>query len=163
MALYAPLRFAGTGGRLVRRFKLDGDAAAGRWLARAMTEWWRIRAGPGRKLLVPVPLHRARLRRRGFDQAAWLARRIGEKLSFSCEFGALRRIRPTRPQGDAGVLSRVENVRGAFVVRDPRDVVGRDVVLIDDVFTTGATARVCAQQLRVAGARSVCALVACRS
>ena len=61
------------------------------------------------------------------------------------------------------VLSRTENVRGAFAVRLPDAVKGRVVVLVDDVFTTGATARVCANLLRQAGARSVVMLVACRS
>ncbi len=65
--------------------------------------------------------------------------------------------------GDARVLSRAANVRGAFAVRRPGRVEGRDVLLVDDVFTTGATARSCAALLRSAGARSVSLLVACRS
>lgn len=162
--LLAPYRFAGTGGALVRSFKLDGNAAAGHWLVRAMVDAARERGlGPRRAVLVPVPLHRARLRRRGFDQAAWLARRIGQRLGLPVGDRWLVRRRATLPQGDPRVLSRTANLRGAFAVARPEWVAGRAIVLVDDVFTTGATARACAALLRGAGARSVTLLVACRS
>ena len=161
--LIAPYRFVGTAGRLVRRFKLGGDAAAGRWLARAMADAFRICGAAGRPLVLSVPLHRARRRRRGFDQAAWLALGIAKRLGLRAATGVLVRTRATRPQGDAMVLSRTDNVRGAFAVREPEAIRGRSVLLIDDVFTTGATARTCAKLLKDAGARSVALLVACES
>ena len=78
------LAFAhGAGGGLVRRFKLAGDVAAGRWLAREMADAWRVSGQSPRPLLVPVPLHRQRRRQRGFDQARWLALRLGRRLRFS--------------------------------------------------------------------------------
>ena len=161
--LLFPFRFAGTGGSLVRRFKLDGDASAGRRLARAMADEFRMRSVVVRPLIVSVPLHRARRRRRGFDQAAWLASRVGERLGLRAASGVLVRRRATRPQGDAQVRSRSENVRGAFAVRASERLAGRDVLLVDDVMTTGATARACAGLLKAAGARSVVLLVGCRS
>ena len=161
--LIAPLRFAGTGGRLVRRFKLDGDAEAGRLLAIEMAAALRAAAIAPRALLVPVPLHRLRRRRRGFDQAAWLASRIARRLGHRDGRHVLVRVRATLPQGDVRVMSRTENLRGAFVLRDPSRVAGRSVVLVDDVFTTGATARACAALVRSAGARTVAILAACRS
>lgn len=161
--LYAPFSFAACGGRLVRRFKLDGDAAAGRFLVRAMADCYRADRLPLRPVLASVPLHRARRRQRGFDQAAWLARGLAERLGLRLLSGALVRERATRPQGSAMVVSRAANVRGAFAVRESAAVEGRTVLLVDDVFTTGATARACAAELRRAGARSVAMLVACRS
>jgi ComF family protein len=161
--LIAPYRFVGTAGRLVRRFKLDGDASAGRWLARAMADAYRECGAVGRPLVLSVPLHRVRRRRRGFDQAAWLAGGIAKRLGLREALGALVRKRATRPQGDALVLSRTENVRGAFGVRAPEAILDRPVLLVDDVFTTGATARTCAKLLRDAGARTVSLLVACES
>ena len=161
--LIAPLRFTGTGGRLVRRFKLDGDVAAGRWLARAMTDAYRISGMMGRPLVVGVPLHRMRKRRRGFDQADWLARRVASRLGMRRVGDALVRWRATTPQGDPRVRSRTENVRGAFVVREAEQIAGRSVLLVDDVFTSGATARSCARVLRDAGAVSVALLCACAS
>ena len=147
----------------MRRLKLDGNAAAGRLLARAMADSWRLCEVQGRPVVVSVPLHRARRRRRGFDQALWLARAVAARLGLRVAPGVLVRRRATRPQGDARVLSRTENVRGAFAVRAPEVVRARSVVLVDDVFTTGSTARACARLLRQAGARSVVLLVACRS
>ena len=161
--LVAPFVYAGTAGRLVRRFKLDGDAAAGRLLARAMANALRSADLPGRPVVVSVPLHRARRRQRGFDQAHWRAQFVAAQLGLRGLSGVLVRRRATKPQGDARVLSRVENVRGAFAVQAPEVVRRRVVVLVDDVFTTGATARACARILRQAGARNVVLLVACQS
>ena len=75
----------------------------------------------------------------------------------------LERTRPTLPQGDPRNRSRQTNVAGAFLVRQAERVRGRRVVLIDDVFTSGATMRQCARQLLDVGALEVAALVACRS
>ena len=162
--LVAPFRFVGAGGELVRRFKLDGDAAAGRLLVRAMADCHRqAPARQRRPVVVSVPLHRARRRRRGFDQAAWLALGLARRLGLTSLPGLLVRTRGTRPQGHALVTSRDENVRGAFAVRDAGLLVGRCVLLVDDVFTSGATARACAAELRRAGARNVAIAVACRS
>jgi len=163
--LVAPWRFAATGGALVRRFKLDGDAGAGRWIARAMADAFRPHlGGPWRRaVVVPVPLHRGRRRQRGFDQSAWLARALAIRTGMQPAIDTLSRTRATLPQGDPRVTSRDQNVDGAFAVRRPATVLGRDVVLIDDVFTSGATARQCAVVLRAAGARRVAVLTACRS
>ena len=163
--LVAPWQYAGAGGALVRRFKLDANVAAGRLLARAMADAWCASAafGWGRATLVPVPLHRTRRRARGFDQAAWLASRIGSRLRLHVAPRVLERTRATLPQGDPRTRSRDRNVEDAFVVRRPQDVRGRRVVLVDDVFTSGATVRRCSQLLLAAGARAVAALTACRS
>ncbi|MBL9076253.1 MAG: ComF family protein [Planctomycetes bacterium] len=163
--LVAPLHYAGTGGALVRRFKLDADPAAARFLVRAMAAAWQPDADPAWRhaLLVPVPLHPRRRRQRGFDQAAWLVGRLARALRLEPGVGILHRRRETLPQGDPRVLSRAGNVEGAFLVPRPARAVGRCVVLVDDVFTSGATARECAAQLLQAGAKGVAVLSACRS
>jgi ComF family protein len=161
----APFAFAGTGGALVRRFKLDGNAAAGRRLAVAMAlavgdaihgEWRRA-------VLVPVPLHWRRRRLRGFDQAAQLARMVAARAGLTVEANVLVRRRATLPQGDPRVTSRIRNVEGVFELTRPRRVRGRLVLLLDDVCTSGATARACAAVLRRGGARAVALLTACRA
>lgn len=162
----APFAYAGTGGALVRRFKLDADAAAGRWLAAAMARAWRGAApdlGWHRAVLVPVPLHGQRRRQRGFDQAAWLALQVAQRLELPRAPEVLVRTRATLPQGDPRVTSRAGNVDGAFAVRRPAAIRGRRVILVDDVFTSGATARTCAGLLRAAGATAVAVLTACKS
>ncbi len=149
----------------MRRFKLDADAASGRWLARAM----RLALQPrlvgawSRVQFVAVPLHRSKRRRRGFDQAAWLAERLARRLGQAFVDGALLRVLPTRPQGDPLVRSRERNVEGAFTLRARARLSPRPVVLVDDVCTSGATARACAEVLRAAGVEHVALLTACRS
>lgn len=165
--LIAPWGFAGTGGALVRRYKLDGDLGAGHWLVRAMANCWRQQAAGDaewrRATLVPVPLHPVRRRQRGFDQTAWLAVGLGRRLRLPAAAGTLVRTRATLPQGDPRVTSRDANVDGAFAVARPLAVAGRTIILVDDVFTSGATARACAGVLRTAGASGIAMLAACRA
>ena len=106
-------------------------------------------------LLVPVPLHRWRLWRRGFNQAAVLARVLARLSGADLDVSALVRVRATRPSSGMGRKARADNVRGAFRVHDRTRIAGREVVLVDDVLTTGATAEACARHLRRAGARHV--------
>lgn len=117
---------------------------------------------PAKMLVVPVPLFRAKRRQRGFNQAELLAERLLE---------AMRRIRPdwegdpaarvlarqraTESQAGLSLSRRQRNLRGAFFVPDAELVRGRDVLLIDDIYTTGATARACSQALKRAGAARV--------
>jgi ComF family protein len=104
--------------------------------------------------LVPVPLHWGRRLRRGFNQAEILARGVGRRHRLPVLRGALRRVRSTPPQqGNAD--ARRANLRDAFAVPDQRVVAGRRLLLVDDVFTTGATANACAQVLVAAGADAV--------
>lgn len=108
--------------------------------------------------IVPVPLHRARHRARGFNQAEELARHLGPASMMK----ALRRTRATPSQTDLPEAQRHANVKGAFAVRRGGTVAGLCVLLVDDVCTTGATLEACARVLREAGAREVRALTAAR-
>ena len=116
---------------------------------------------PRMDCLVPVPLHPARESERGFNQSLLLARRLARRWGLPVE-KALRRVRPTRPQTDLSAGERRANVRGAFVIRRAR-VAGARVLLIDDIFTTGATAAECARVLLAeGGARAVGVLTVAR-
>jgi ComF family protein len=103
-------------------------------------------------LLVPVPLHRRRLRQREFDQALALARYLGLGVHLPCQAEVLTRQRYTESQVGLNRTERDQNVRGAFDVRQPQAIQGRAVLLIDDVYTTGATVKECARVLQRAGA-----------
>lgn len=114
---------------------------------------------PGTAVLVPIPLHRSRERERGFNQAELLARALGERLSLPVA-PALHRIRATEQQTALdSYRERRVNVAGAFRVTDPAAVAGRTVVLVDDVFTSGATLGEAARALRRIGCRTVWAVV----
>lgn len=110
-------------------------------------------------LVIPVPLHRSKLRQRGFSQAE-LVTRLALKLSSSRDryfLGSegLERVRETQSQTGLTRHQRRENLRGAFRVKHPEQVSGREILLVDDVFTTGTTASECARILRRAGAARI--------
>lgn len=143
--------------QVVHALKYDGRRSLVRPLGALLRQ--RARAVlAGADLAVPVPLHPARLRARGFNQAAALAAHLGLPV-----IPALRRCRRTRAQADLPAQERHANVRGAFAAtRRARAVDGRVVVLVDDVYTTGATVEACAAVLREVGAREVRVVTATR-
>ncbi|MEG3792058.1 ComF family protein [Lysobacter sp. CCNWLW3] len=144
--------------RLLPRLKFHDDLAAGRLLAALMLE------DPGRPApaaLVAVPLARARLRERGYDQARELARPLARALGLPLLEGALQRRRDTPPQSSLGALARRRNLRGAFAA-EFRAAPPARVLLVDDVMTTGATLHAAAAALRRAGVARVEAWVCAR-
>lgn len=130
----------------------------GRMLAEVVTELAEAFAGQP-PVVVPVPLHTAKLRQRGFNQSELIAR-AALKLTpggfdLRLNTSVLVRLKPTQSQTGLTPHQRRENMRGAFRVQRPAEVAGRDVLLVDDVFTTGTTASECARVLRRAGAQRV--------
>ena len=114
-------------------------------------------------LVVPVPLHPARLAERGFNQSALIARRLSRRLGASIAPMALARTLDTPQQARLDRDARLANVTGAFRVREGRRVAGRVVLLVDDVRTTGATLEACRAVLATAGARRVVGAVVAAS
>lgn len=150
-AAWAPFRYGWPLDRLETRFKFGADLAAGRVLA----ELWQREPAPADRpdLIVPVPLHRRRLRHRGYNQAWELARPLAAALGVPMRQGVLERIRGTSAQTELDRVARRRNVRGAFRLRT--DALPNHVVLLDDVMTTGATLAECTRVLRRAGAKRV--------
>ena len=107
-------------------------------------------------LIVPVPLHPLKQREREFNQAARLAARLSTAMKIPLNQGLLRRVTPTATQTRLTRQQRAANMRGAFALRPGARLNGEQVVLVDDVFTTGATTSACAQVLRAGGAGDVC-------
>lgn len=142
---------------IVHALKYDGRRSLAERLAHLMRARG-LEVIDGADLAVPVPLHRSRLRARGFNQAADLARHLGLPVIH-----ALRRTRATPSQADLPASRRHANVRNAFTPRRGCTVAGACVVLVDDVCTTGATLEACASVLKQAGAREVRALTAARA
>ena len=113
-------------------------------------------------LVVPVPLHPARLRERGFNQAELLAKILAQKTNVPLH-RALERVRYTTTQTAFDRAERMENLRDAFRLRKKIAVRGLRVLLVDDILTTGSTLSECARVLRDAGAQSVYAVTAARA
>jgi len=105
--------------------------------------------------LVPVPLHRSKLRVREFDQALALARHVSQGVGIPLWADVLIRHRPTLSQVGLSAAERQRNIRGAFTVQKPQYCTGKALLLIDDVYTTGSTVQECARLLRQAGAARV--------
>lgn len=107
---------------------------------------------PRPDLLAPVPLHRSRLRAREFDQALALANHVGQQMAIPVVGDLLVRHRRTTSQVNLNAAQRRRNVQGAFRLQKPQVCQGKSLLLIDDVYTTGATIRECARLLQQAGA-----------
>ena len=115
-------------------------------------------------VIVPVPLHNDRERQRGFNQACVLARELSRLAGLPVdEYSVVRRIHTERHRAGMDAKARRQSVANAFTVRHPKSIAGKRVLLIDDVFTTGATVSACADVLKGAGAEDVLILTVARA
>lgn len=139
---------------LIHALKYQGKTLHGQIFGKALGQRISDLLKPD-TVIVPVPLHPAKTRARGYNQSEVIARAAGRGSGLQVMANALKRIRPTPTQTRLGVLEREYNVRGAFRVRRPASIEGRNIFLIDDVITTGATLNACVLALRSAGAQCV--------
>ena len=144
--------------KAVQSFKYNGavhlDRPLGRLLSRVLEE------NPGSltpDLIIPVPLHRTRLRQRTYNQSLLLARILGKEWQIPVAARYLVRTRPTPPQQGLNAKIRQHNMKGAFALQG--EVTGKRILLVDDVLTTGATARECSRVLLKGGADEVAVAV----
>jgi ComF family protein len=166
-------QYGGTLRRAIHRLKYDGKTALARplgiALARSLVDPTSplltdpVSSEPRRiDVVIPIPLHPARLRQRGFNQAERIAYFLASERGWTLDAVSLRRVRRTQTQTALRIAERAANVRGAFAVRDPARFAGRSVLLVDDVLTTGATACEAARMVREAGASRVCIVALAR-
>ena len=142
--------------RIIRSFKFGDSPELAPWMAA-----WMMRVGQEfmqpEAVIVPVPLHRNRLIHRRFNQSAELARNLSRMGTLRYRPEILSRVRSTRQQVGLGAKERARNVQGAFHVPKAHEieVKGSHIILVDDVYTTGATLRACARALRRKGAAKI--------
>jgi competence protein ComFC len=154
---------------LVRFLKFSGGRTAvpalGWWMAAALGDYLAGPRGPdtAAPVLVPVPLHPQREKSRGYNQAALLAHEVAGRLGLDVDSGILGRTRNTKSQSTLDRGKRAENVNGAFGLGRGEPAGGRNVILIDDLVTTGETARACVAALESASPRSIAVLAAGRA
>jgi ComF family protein len=146
----AALLFSGAARTLVHRMKYEGDRPAAEMLAALMAARLEsdVPVDPA-TILVPVPLHPVRMRERGYNQAERLAKGVGRRLRLDVRPGALCRVRAGPSQTTLDPEARLASASGAFRGRGGGS--GRPVLVVDDVWTTGATAGACREALREAG------------
>ena len=166
-AIYTPLTLA-----LAHGFKYRGKiqlaGPCGAMLADVCEKFWEVE---NIDFVVPVPLHRIRFRRRGFNQAYLLAKALLRQLermgydaaNIAVERGILIRTRRTASQTGLKRTGRLDNIKGAFRVENPATIENRRILLVDDVYTTGATVNECAKVLRSSGAARIDVLTVARA
>lgn len=159
--------FEGAIRQAVHRLKYEGKTALSAPLAALMNDF--LRQSSTRLVdvealahIVAVPLHRRRQRTRGYNQSELLAEQLG-RLTDVASTPILIRTRPTTPQVELSISERATNVQGAFALKPRANIGGATILLIDDVYTTGATLRECARVLKDGGAKQVYALTLARA
>lgn len=148
--------YRGEGRRIIHEIKFEGNKKLGFWVGKQMGK--KIQKGHWKDsldMILPIPLHFKRLQERGFNQSEKLAKGITAILNISLETNLLRRIVDTPHQTDLSRKQRQENIKNAFQVEDPEILLGKRILLVDDVYTTGSTIDACAKVLKEAGAKKV--------
>jgi ComF family protein len=140
----------------IHRWKYEGKTYLnpffGKWMAEGFYRYWDADLFG---LLIPVPLHKQRLRERGFNQALLLAKELSHRTGIPYLKRVLQKRRPTIPQANLSGKEREKGVRGVFLVIGREKVEGKSILLVDDVYTTGATVNECSKVLMAAGAERV--------
>lgn len=152
-ASLAAFRYEAPIDRAIQGLKYNADFLAARWLGESLADTVHQSERPLPELLIPVPLHAGRLRRRGYNQAQELGRVVGRSLGVPLAPQLVRRKRATEDQIGKTAHDRRRNVRGAFAI--DTSVRGQRIALIDDVMTTGSTLGELARTCRQAGAAQV--------
>jgi len=154
---FSPCLYEGVLKELIHEFKYKGKTHLGKPLSKIMTDFIREYALPVDYMdfIIPIPLHKARQREREFNQAEILGRHVASEFNKGLRNDLLRRERPTQTQTGLANERRFLNVTDSFSVTKDADLKGKNVLLIDDVLTTGATSSAAAAALKNAGAHIV--------
>jgi ComF family protein len=153
--LRAAVAYGEVASKVALKLKYSGRPAVAGTLAHFMGR--HLAGEEERALLVPVPLHRWRIWKRGYNQSALIVQALAKRSGLEAELDLIRRVKATPPLRGMGRRERALAVRGAFAMREgarPR-IEGRTLILVDDVYTSGATANACARLLKRSGAKAV--------
>ena len=140
----------------IHRWKYEGRTSFnpffGQWMAEGLRRYWALNFFD---LLIPVPLHPRRLRERAFNQALLLAKELNHRTGIPYHKTILQKRKPTLPQVSLSGVEREKGVRGSFQVVGTEELEGKSILLVDDVYTTGATVNECSKVLLAGGAKRV--------
>ncbi|MDI6781920.1 MAG: ComF family protein [bacterium] len=151
-------------------FKYEGKTGLQNTLGSLMVDCishfgWTNNVSTGREgidIIIPVPLHKTKLKSRGYNQSDILAAFIGKKMNIPVSRNNLKRIKATITQASLKRKERIKNIHNAFCIRQPEEFSAKRILLIDDVFTTGATSNECSRILKQAGSDDVFVLTLAR-
>ncbi len=137
----------------IHQWKYQGKATLtpflGQWMIEGLYRYWDPKH---LDLLIPVPLHKQRLRERGFNQALLLVKELSHRTGIPYRKRILQKVRPTLPQVNLSGVEREKAVRGSFEIVRKEELEEKRILLVDDVYTTGATVNECSKVLLAAGA-----------
>jgi ComF family protein len=140
----------------IHRWKYQGkthvNSLFGEWMVEGLHRYWDSTFFD---LLIPVPLHPKRLKERGFNQSLLLVKELSRKTGIPYRKQILKKSRPTIPQVNLNGKEREKGVKGSFQIMDGEEVEGKSILMVDDVYTTGATVNECSKVLLTGGAKRV--------
>jgi len=142
---------------LIIRFKFRNHPAIGKGLAKIISENINQNWFLKKNIIIPVPIHKTRKRKRGFNQAEIIAKYLAKKFNLEIKSNGLKRIKNTKPQWMLDHDERENNLNNAFWA-DKNLIKNKNIILIDDIFTTGSTINKCAEVLKLSGASCVYSL-----
>lgn len=155
----APLKYEGIAVSLIKKFKFGNKRYMAKEFCKMLADEY-INAGYNCDIIIAVPMSNRELKERGFNQSALIAKETAKRLNLPYS-EALIKIRDTSDQKHLKGKERRENLKGVFTVTDKTEVKGKTILLIDDVFTTGATINECSRTLKKSQARAVFSLTVC--
>lgn len=148
--------YEGTLQEVIHRWKYHGKTNLtpffGEWMVEGLYRYWNPNPF---HLLIPVPLHKKRVRERGFNQALLLVKELSRRTGIPYQKRVLQKKRPTTPQVSLSGVAREKGIRGSFQMIGGEELEGKCILLVDDVYTTGATVNECAKVMRASGAERV--------
>jgi ComF family protein len=124
----------------------------GKKMAEKLTE---LNFTPKNVTIIPIPLHKTRIRERGYNQSALLCKAIAEETGFAVDERILKRVRYTQSQTKLDAIARQKNMQNAFAVTDKEKICDKTIISVDDIITTGATMNACARELQKYGVKTV--------
>ncbi|GMQ58060.1 ComF family protein [Vallitalea sediminicola] len=142
--------------KALRRYKYDNNENYGRIFSKEVVTLYKREILEAQiDLIIPVPLHKKKLRKRGYNQAGIIATNIGKYLDISCNTNCVIRTINTKPQKNLSDKERVNNMKKAFKVIKSDEIVGKTILICDDIYTTGNTINSLAKELLISGANEV--------
>lgn len=150
---FSVVEYKGAVPELIYKFKYKGQ----RWLSESLGKMMAQKVDVSLNIdaIIPVPLHTRKLKERGFNQAELLAREISDRINKPMLKEGLLRVRDTKTQNTLSLSQRKANLIGAFHMNEKIDVQGLEILLVDDIFTTGSTINQCSKALKESGAKKV--------